>query len=146
MRDECKRGRQKGKNKERKRDRQSWLQHQFGCSWTVQILRPKLRASMHFCCIELCLSPETRTRTFVPEKRCPASVQAASPATSCSHGVLLPTILGCNCQQSLTGSTVIQLSVGNQQHGGLILAILAAPRKVCTAFFQYFFLNSLAQI
>lgn len=60
----------------------------------------------------LCLSPGTRTRTFVPGKCClPPHSPLLQPHPAPSHNMLLPAILGCYYQQPLVGSTAIWLWV-----------------------------------
>lgn len=63
-----------------------------------------------------CAYPQKLEQEHLSQKRdaLPLYRLLLQPHPVLSHGVLLPTILGSNYPQSLTGSTVIQLSVGNQ--------------------------------
>lgn len=50
---------------------------------------------LHLCCMVLCLSPGSQTRTLVSAKCCPSSVWPLLQKHSyLSHRMLLPTILG----------------------------------------------------
>lgn len=89
-------------------------------SWSLSPVPAHFLAS--FLCLlstVLCLAPGTATRMFAPEKCYTTSAWPFSQVTSCSFSQcvntdspwLLPAILACYYQQSLPGSTVIQLLV-----------------------------------